>query len=77
MSRLLKHDGRKAHRGVCALQAMRCKQIGVSMAASAQIASGCAGIVASDWRTHERSRFRPLKSAGAVLPTGTVSFPTS
>jgi hypothetical protein len=39
MSRLLKHDGRKAHRGVCALQAMRCKQIGVSMAASAQIAS--------------------------------------
>ncbi len=30
---------RKAHRG-CALQAMRCKQIGVSMAASAHVASG-------------------------------------
>jgi hypothetical protein len=62
---------------VCALQAMRCKQIGVSMGASAQVASGAPGIVASDCRTHGGSRFRLLKSVGAVLPKGTVSFPTS
>jgi hypothetical protein len=62
---------------VCALQAMRCKQIGVSMGASAQVASDAPGIVASDCRTHGGSRFRLLKSAGAVLLKGTVSFPTS
>jgi len=67
MSRLLCHDGRKAHVVVCDCTLCPPKQHGRVNSSVVEVAAGRARIVASDCRTHGRNRFSLLKSAVAVL----------